>query len=98
MSDRRWSQMRDVFGEALQRPPDERAAFVADACGDDAELRSEVEALLESDTTADGFLEPPLIDNPGKPPSAPLMPGRFAAAEPEAAGFQIEGYRIRRQI
>jgi eukaryotic-like serine/threonine-protein kinase len=38
---------KDLFLEALDRPPDARAAFLKDACGDDAALREEVESLLQ---------------------------------------------------
>ena len=35
----RWRQVKDVLASALERDPDERDRFVAEACGDDAELR-----------------------------------------------------------
>ncbi len=38
---------KDVFLAALARPLDDRARFVAEACGTDARLRREVESLLE---------------------------------------------------
>ena len=38
---------KDVFLEALGRPPDARAAFLTEACGDDAVLRKDVESLLQ---------------------------------------------------
>jgi tetratricopeptide (TPR) repeat protein len=37
---------KDVFLSALSRPPSERSAAVAAACGDDTALRQEVESLL----------------------------------------------------
>jgi tetratricopeptide (TPR) repeat protein len=37
---------KDVFLAALERPPAERAAFVAASCGGDADLAREVESLL----------------------------------------------------
>src|SRR5688572_30709201 len=37
---------KDIFVAALEHAPDERAAFVADACTGDAGLRAEVESLL----------------------------------------------------
>ena len=47
-------------------PPAERAAFVAEACGSDAELRTEVESLLAAHDGDADFLEAPLI----RPPTA----------------------------
>ena len=37
---------KDLFLEALDRPKGDRDAFLAEACGDDADLRREVESLL----------------------------------------------------
>ena len=45
--------------EALERAPDARAAFVAEACHDDHELRGEVESLLAAHERAGTFLDAP---------------------------------------
>ena len=45
-SDERWRRQFEIFDRALEKEPEERAAFVAEACGDDVELRREIEALL----------------------------------------------------
>ena len=42
----RWPRFRQIFQSALDQAPDERSAFVRDACGDDRDLRAEVESLL----------------------------------------------------
>ena len=49
----RWSEVERVYHEALARPPERRAAFVAEACAGDAELRREVESLLAQNASAD---------------------------------------------
>ena len=49
--------MKALFQAALERPADERAAFLAAATGDDEALRREVESLLTSDTSGVSFLE-----------------------------------------
>jgi serine/threonine-protein kinase len=62
MTPERWRQVKAVVQDALQLAGDARTAFVADACGDDAALRAEVESLLaEPDTgeCSDGFLASP---------------------------------------
>jgi tRNA A-37 threonylcarbamoyl transferase component Bud32 len=46
MTPERWRAVDAVVRGALALPPDARAAFVADACTDDARLRREVEELL----------------------------------------------------
>src|SRR5437867_3695289 len=46
MSPTRWQEIERVYNAALQRSPGERTAFLAEVCGEDAELRREVEAQL----------------------------------------------------
>lgn len=48
----RWRQVDQLFQAALERAPEERAAFISEACGDDDSLRLEVEALLAADGQA----------------------------------------------
>jgi eukaryotic-like serine/threonine-protein kinase len=55
-------RVEEVCDAALDRAPDQRAAFVAAACGDDAELRQAVEALLAHADAADAFLRVPVAD------------------------------------
>jgi dienelactone hydrolase len=42
----RWSQIRELFGAALETPESERPQFLESACGRDSDLRAEVERLL----------------------------------------------------
>jgi serine/threonine-protein kinase len=49
----RWQQVEELFHAALERPGDERTAFVERSCGGDAELRAEVESLLAASPAAD---------------------------------------------
>src|SRR5262245_10949322 len=53
LSPDRWDAVERLFHAALARPVDERAAFLADACAGDEELRREVETLLVEHTSAD---------------------------------------------
>ncbi len=48
-----------LFAEAIEKPPGERAAFLDDACGDDAGLRERIERLLQSHEGAGSFLAQP---------------------------------------
>ena len=57
MRQERWVQIQALFHSVLERQPAERLAFLAEACGTDATLRSEVEALLSADVDAGSFLE-----------------------------------------
>ena len=46
MTPSRFQQIEAIYQAALKLGPDERAAHLASVCGNDAELRREVEALL----------------------------------------------------
>ena len=85
----RWQDADRLFDEALRLPPPQRAGWVEAHCGDDPALRRQVEALLQADAAATGFLEidgvrlaGPLIDPP----------------EAEAAGRAIGPYRVVREL
>jgi eukaryotic-like serine/threonine-protein kinase len=55
MSDR-WQRIEELYHAALSRKGDERAAYVAEACGADADLQREVVSLLEqSDSKGHAF-------------------------------------------
>ena len=52
MSEARWERIQELFKATVDRPEGERTAYLAAACGDDAALRAEVEALLIHDAAA----------------------------------------------
>src|SRR6185503_11236330 len=56
MDPARWQQIERLYHEAQARAAGERGAFLADACAGDEALRHEVQALLDSPATAEGFL------------------------------------------
>src|SRR5215468_3565332 len=58
----RWQRVDDLFQRASELDPKRRQAFLKNACGEDSELRSEVEGLLESAEKTTGFLTRP-VDN-----------------------------------
>ncbi len=50
----------ELFEQALERLPTERTTFLVDACGSNAELRAEVDSLLEHGSRiTDDFMQPP---------------------------------------
>src|SRR5215470_3267436 len=57
MKPERWRQIEQLYHTALDREPDERAAFLAETCIDDSGLRREVEELLRYDGAAGSFIE-----------------------------------------
>ena len=56
-----WRQVTAIFHAALARERDARAAFVNDACGGDARLRTAVERLLAAHHQAGEFGEVPIV-------------------------------------
>jgi serine/threonine-protein kinase len=82
----RWQQIEELYHAALERAPDERAAFLAEACAGDEELRREVESLLRSDAQAGSFIEEPALD----------VAARLESEEPARSltGQQLDHYQI----
>jgi tetratricopeptide (TPR) repeat protein len=71
---------KELFLEALNRPESERAALLAEACGDDAELRAEVESLLAFHEQPDERPEPrPLPETVFEP--GEIFAGRYRMVE-----------------
>ena len=65
MTDEQWPRVKALFEAAVERPPAERAAFLAAATSDDA-VRREVASLLTSDTSNVSFLDQlPAAREPG---------------------------------
>src|SRR5262245_28281831 len=56
MKPERYQQVGQLYHAALELETDERASFLDGACGDDDELRREVESLLLAREQADGFI------------------------------------------
>lgn len=44
----KWNRVSEIFERAIELPLEQRDKFVDESCGDDAELRHEVESLLIS--------------------------------------------------
>jgi WD40 repeat protein len=92
---------REIFIAALhQREPGARAAFLDRACGEDRDLRAQVEELLREQEHLGSFLEEPAGDFPEGPappppteePGAPAAPGATKtgpAAEDDGAGLDF---------
>src|SRR6266404_5342421 len=58
----RWKQVNDLFQSAVERAPEERAAFLDEVCNDDEGMRHEVESLLASHERAENFIEVPAFE------------------------------------
>jgi tRNA A-37 threonylcarbamoyl transferase component Bud32 len=93
---------RDIVVAALERDdPTERDAYLAQACGGDADLRLRVEHLLRLHADAGGFLEQPAVapgetlDPPGEPKQVDLERTRDEPSpHGEGLGASIGPYKL----
>lgn len=87
MDSKTWEKVKEYFDQAIALLGDERAAYLNAACGGDAELRSQVEALLRSNEKMSDFIESPVFSiSEALPGSEPLV------------GRVIGHYRVIREI
>jgi len=59
-----WERIKELFGAALELDPNQRAAFLIEACGADLSLREEVESLLEAHDAPSALLQHPWETHP----------------------------------
>src|SRR5262245_16050544 len=76
-----------IFMEALKKTPPERADFLAQACGDNAQLRQSVELLLQAHEHAGPFLK-----------AEPGIHATIAPGHAEGAGTVIGPYKLIEQV
>ncbi|MGQ0722731.1 MAG: tetratricopeptide repeat protein [Candidatus Eiseniibacteriota bacterium] len=85
---RRWREVEAILDGALDRPPEERSAFVDGACGADMELRGIVIELLAAGARSRGPLE-------GSPVAHAAFVDDFDVA---TVARLVPGYRIERKL
>jgi non-specific serine/threonine protein kinase/serine/threonine-protein kinase len=68
MTPARWAQITDLFGHALDLPPQQRAAYLEGLKADDPQSAHEVGALIDAHERQDDFLP----DLPAAPPTTDL--------------------------
>jgi len=71
-----WKKVEALYQAALAEPPEKRAAFLAQACPEDPQLRGEVQSLLDQE--AKSFLE-----------SSPLSAIKALSAGAKLGNFEI---------
>ncbi|HKQ75995.1 MAG TPA: protein kinase [Blastocatellia bacterium] len=95
MTPERWEQAEDILNAALDRPVEEREAFLDETCGDDLSLRRQIEYLINCYEQAGDFIEAP-----------PAATSRDSTLADEAVtlqfdtmvGRQVGAYRLVREI
>src|SRR6266508_2750183 len=60
MTNERWQLVKELFEAALERGRADQAAFLAQACAGDEEVRREVESLLATHEGDAGFMNTPV--------------------------------------
>jgi TolB-like protein len=85
----RSQQIEQIYSSALKREPDQRPAFLSEACKNDHELLREVEALLSHPSQA-----PSNTSAWQETETWPARPSTAAASSQLAAGQRLGPYRI----
>jgi len=78
-----------IYYQAISKPPDERQAYIKEACGDDADLLGRIETLLKARDQAGSFLNAPPFDPNVTLDTSPLT---------EGPGTIIGRYKLLEQI
>ena len=100
MANERWQRIEEIFEIAVELPEDERESYLKRECGDDAELRLEIERLIFADSEAEEFIEQPLL---GSHTLANLIPEDFdetieISVPPNFLGRRVGAYRLVREL
>jgi len=72
-----WQRIKEILGAALDHEPQERSAFLDEACLQDRELRVEVESLLAAHAEAGALSENPWVTTPADPGGEPQSIGPY---------------------
>src|SRR6185436_15708340 len=79
----------EIFDTARELAADERAAYLAEMCGQDVELRQRIEGMLEADAAADEFFKTHDAPSPTAMPADANLPLSI-----EKAGDRIGRYKL----
>jgi eukaryotic-like serine/threonine-protein kinase len=90
-----WHRVEELCHRALELEESRRAEFLDRSCGDDQQLRREVEALLAQEKRAEHFIDSPALDMVGK-----LVANEAWVADGAAklVGNKVSHYRVLQQL
>jgi len=88
MDENRWQRVEQIYHAALEQPRESRSDYLSQACGEDENLRREIEELLSYDDTRDK-----LIDRPAWEQASGVL-----ASRQMPAGTLLGPYRVLRPL
>jgi eukaryotic-like serine/threonine-protein kinase len=97
MDSEKWKQLDKVLHGALQRPSEEREAFLREACAGNKGLEREARALLTLEQKAGKFLERPAIEMAAQAAVRELSENTEEAG-PFRVGATLSHYRVLEKI
>src|SRR5262245_60314544 len=74
-----------IFATALEKPPTERAAYLAEACGTDHALRKRLEGLLAASEKVGNFMANPAVASAVDPAATEALPASAGVQAPVSA-------------
>lgn len=75
MTPDKWHEISRIFNAVLEKEPTKRKNFVAETCGDNEELREEIELLLTAHEKKDSFIDSPEVGLLNEIPTLDLKKG-----------------------
>jgi serine/threonine protein kinase/tetratricopeptide (TPR) repeat protein len=94
MNPEQWRKISELFEAALERPVDERAAFLAHACDGDDEIQRRLEAMLAADARDDLMIDGPAYEILSAPSPSMLGPDDSQSF----SGEMIGTYQLTREL
>lgn len=89
MNPERWKQIKNIYQHAIESAPEKRTMLLDNLCGDDRELRDEVESMLGFENESRDFIE----DN-----AFNVISRIMAKDEMLSVGERVDNYKIVREI
>jgi hypothetical protein len=81
----RWQEINRIYDAAVEVAEADRHSFLQNACGDDVELRREVESLLVYEKQAQEFIDRPALQ---------VTAEKLASDPPSLVGRKLGPYQI----
>jgi serine/threonine protein kinase len=102
MDSDRWQRLDELFQAAIARAPEERRAFLAEACAGDDGLRHQLDRLVRAHERSAGFLETPVatvaLSMLASADDASTLPPPLTSFRTGTEFRGSERFRVRRQL